>query len=372
MQRSRLLIALLLCVALVGLQAPAAAFASCLVTPAPSPTPQPTYHGNVLGTQSAHLLAYWPLAEASGSTAADISGSGRNGTYSGATLNATTFLDGNPAPSFDGINDYVDVYSTSFAAAFNGAEGSALAWQKVSSSSVYTDGTARRSFSFAASAANRVLAGRPTTDNTIIGFYAAGGVNKQVSLGSFTDTNWVQVVVTWSHSADQMKFYEDGAQVGTTMTGLGTWAGSLDPIRNVIGANTTNGDQGWPGYIANVAVWDTILTSGEISALYSVPTVVPTETPVPTCTLTPTNTPTPTPTWTPTNTPTPTLTPTNTPTADLYTYITVIPPGGTVSDSHPAALVYQATAGQILIALLLSALLLLALFEKMLRARGRK
>jgi len=47
-----------------------------------------SYSEKVLAIQRANMLAYWPLGEASGTVAADVSGNGRNGATSGATPGA--------------------------------------------------------------------------------------------------------------------------------------------------------------------------------------------------------------------------------------------------------------------------------------------
>ena len=297
-KRLLLILALIACFILPAGQA---AFASCTLSPGQ------TYDQLVLSTQSANLLAFWPLEETSGTTVNDTSGNAYNGSYSGPTVNATTFLDGNPAPSFDGINDYANVYSAGFASAFNKNEGTVSIWVKMSGAGVWTDGTNRGITHFGADTSNRVRMFRTTTNNQLQFTYTGAGTVKTVSDTSLAGvTSWFLLTETWSKSADQLKAYINGSQVGTTQTGLTTWTGALSNTLTVLGANNTSANF-FSGYLAKAAVWKTPLSAAEISALATV-TI-----PDPTCTPTPTNTPTPT--YTPTNTPTPTDTPTNTPTA---------------------------------------------------------
>ena len=57
-------------------------------------------------------IAYWRLGESSGASAADSSGNGHGGNYTGGvTLNAAGALFGDPDPAarFDGVNDSVQV-----------------------------------------------------------------------------------------------------------------------------------------------------------------------------------------------------------------------------------------------------------------------
>jgi alpha-L-fucosidase len=76
-------------------------------TPTPTPTATPT------GTPSitAGLAGYWKFNETSGTTASDSSGNNNTGTVSGATW--TTSGHNTGALSFDGVNDYVAVNSSS-------------------------------------------------------------------------------------------------------------------------------------------------------------------------------------------------------------------------------------------------------------------
>lgn len=73
-----------------------------------------TYQAKVLTLFEDDLIAYWPLNETSGTTANDVSGNGRHGTYSGVTLDQ---VDGpgetmGRAGLWDGINDRVRVVSS--------------------------------------------------------------------------------------------------------------------------------------------------------------------------------------------------------------------------------------------------------------------
>ena len=149
----------------------------CPVTPYPSPTAQTSYSDKVLGTQSGHLLAYWKLNETSGTVAADSSGNGRDASYSGATLNATTFLDGAPAPSFDEINDYLNAYSA-LQPVFNGQAGTILLWFRVSSSGVWTDGLNGKLANFVVDANASLYMLKSAASDTLEARYVAGGVVK--------------------------------------------------------------------------------------------------------------------------------------------------------------------------------------------------
>jgi len=53
------------------------------------------------------LVGHWSLNDLSGSQALDYSGNGLNGVYNGPTLNGYIGIDGKPAPSLDGVNDFI-------------------------------------------------------------------------------------------------------------------------------------------------------------------------------------------------------------------------------------------------------------------------
>lgn len=360
MRRSRLLLILVALAAWIIFPA-TSALADCPILPNPTPTPQQPYGSKILSTQPSHLLAYWKLSETSGSTAADSSGNGRNAVYSGVTLNGTTFLNGDPAPNLDGINDLINAYSSSFATAFSGGEGTALLWAKVNSAGTWADSTLRRMLYFGVDLNNRLVFQKGTAANQVSLVYIAGGTNKSATINSFSTTTWFAVAVTWSKSADQAQYYVDGAAVGTALTGLGNWTGALANTTVTIGAGSTGANEPWYGSIANVALWDVPLNPTEIAALATVDPIIPTETPAPTCTPTPTFTWTPSPTWTPTFTPTPTAT------ANTFIFWTMPPPATgtalpdatgtpTPAPGQDVAFDYTVTAGGLAVDILLLAI----------------
>lgn len=216
-------------------------------------------------------IAYWPLAESSGTIIVDESGNGRNGTYTGVDLGQTGIGDGRTCPLFDGVNDVGNVFSASLQGAFNGSEGTIALWAKVSGSGVWTDAATRWCAIFRVDGNNLVGIQRSTTNNRLQVTYIAGATNKTITKDSLTTTNWMHVAITWSKAADQVIMYFGGVQNGATLTVLGTWAGSLATTATNIGARFTTPDQIWDGYLAHVALWTTPLNSTQIASLAVVP-----------------------------------------------------------------------------------------------------
>ena len=61
--------------------------------------------------------------------------------------------------------------------------------------------------------------------------------------------------------------YYAGAQTGATQTGLGTWAGTFDTNRALIGASNKTPIAVWDGWIDEVALFDYALSPDEMADL---------------------------------------------------------------------------------------------------------
>ncbi len=229
------------------------------------------YISVVLGVQSGNLLAFWPLNETSGTNADNAEGTAaRDGTYDGVTLNQIAGPFGEEqAGLWDGVNDLTNIYSASFASVFDTDEGSVSIWQKVTAGA-WTDGSGSFAVVLKEDNNNRVRIVKGGTNNTGIAGYEAIGNDKEITKTSFSPAGWFHVVVTWSVLADEVKVYFDGAQEGATLTGLSTWAiGTLNSNGVAIGAGGTNKSNPYDGYLMYCAVWDTPLSSGDITTLYN-------------------------------------------------------------------------------------------------------
>lgn len=219
-------------------------------------------------------IAYWPLAESSGTVTTDESGNGRNGVYKAAgepLLGQTGIGDGRTSALFDGTNDYADIFSASLAAAFVAGELTVQSWFKINAAGVWSDATDRRPLNLRADANNRLNMNKTATANQVACTYVAGGTSKGVNFTTAGPLTWVHLAMTVSKSADQLKFYVNGVQQGATQTGLGTWAGALASGVCVIGASDLVGSAEWSGNLAHVAVWGSALSAAQIATLAVVP-----------------------------------------------------------------------------------------------------
>lgn len=192
---------------------------------------------------AAQRVAYWPFDEVAAATVArDFSGRGNVGAYNNVTL-AAAGIPGNrrKAASFNGTSSYVDLYSAGLNTAFSGAAGSICGWAQMSGAGVWTDGIDRTFIRIRVDANNFCLFHKTTTNNQLQFSQTAGAVAKTVNNtslgGSVAFWHWA---LTWDKAADALKAYLNGAQVGSTQTGLGTWAGALSSTTCLAGAATTS------------------------------------------------------------------------------------------------------------------------------------
>lgn len=226
-----------------------------------------SYIQRVLSVAPDALIGYWPLSEPSGAAAIEQTRRAANGAHVGVTLGQPG-PDGGGAPLYDGINDYTSVYSAALAAAFSGLEGTLAVWARVNGAGVWTDATVRHVATFRFDGSNQIAIRRSATSNTLTFQYLAGATNKTVSPSGLSSTDWMHLLMTWSKSADEMKAYLNGVQVGTTQTGLGTWAGTLNSTRVNVGTDAQTPTNPWSGYAAHCPVWTRALTAGEVAESY--------------------------------------------------------------------------------------------------------
>lgn len=234
------------------------------------------YKRKLLTIEPDDLIGYWLLDESAGDTAEDSSGNDHAGAVNNLTWGEDGIGDGGTAAAFNGGSSYVDVYSTNLRDLFDGDEGTLLAWARVSDSGVWTDGALRYVAFFMVDANNVVLIRKSMTNNTLTFEYHAGGVTEFVNHSGMSTLGMMCLALTWSKTADIVRAYVDGVQVGTSST-LGTWAGTLASTKATWGANTTAPWEVWSGDIAHCALWKKALTPtqiGDLAKLYVMPSSI--------------------------------------------------------------------------------------------------
>jgi hypothetical protein len=229
--------------------------------------PTPAYWERVMATNP---IAYWPLWEKSGTVAHCLVNPAQNGTYNSDVSGWPTGIgigDGNSAPGFDGTNDYVNVNTVALKAAFNTAEGSLHLWLKVAAAGVWTDGTARYAMRFSVDGNNYIIVIKASANNTLTWTYAAGGVTEARSTVTAGPTDWFTMGMSWSKSAEEVRYYLSGAWQETDTT-LGVWAGAFANM--FIGVANAVPTFQWSGSLAHGAIWDRVLPGSAFADLATV------------------------------------------------------------------------------------------------------
>jgi hypothetical protein len=202
-------------------------------------------------------LIYFPLDEISGTAAINYGslGASANGTYSGPTLNQLASPGGGNAPLFDGLNDYVDIYSAALSAAFNPQLGTLMFWWKVFDKAVWYDALNACAINLGASSTN-VLQVTQYNSHQMTYVYRAGGTYYYPASPMPGGEGWCLSTITWNKTSDLAKGYLNEKQWGDSTSTIGTWTGSLADTLCAIGGSNTTPTNPWKGYLAHVAIWD--------------------------------------------------------------------------------------------------------------------
>ena len=215
----------------------------------------PTYYSEVLADAP---LGYWRLGESSGTTAADSSGNGRNGTYSGTyTLGAAGGINAvNTAVSFAGAGS-VNINSSTLQPS-NAA--TVEAWVKPASSCGNCTIFEKSANGFPNTSFLMDISGGLFRCR----FYKWGFLNQIQSNASFTADAWAHVACSWNGTT--LRMYVNGVQQTAT-------AALSAPIDTGTGASRigrlVNGTNPFYGTIDEVAVYSTGLSGTRISAHYA-------------------------------------------------------------------------------------------------------
>lgn len=224
----------------------------------------PQYHQRVLATDP---IAYWVQDEKQGLVSYDMvtarDTGARNGAYTGVTLGQPGIGDGRASPFFDGVNDFNNILTPDLIAVLDPTEFTVLVWFQVANAGVWTDGIDRTCL-WIANAANTefIQIAKPAAANQLAWFLQAGGVFRVRFLATSV-IGWHSAVLTVSETADEMRAYLDGVQIGATINGLGAWVAVV--TQSMLFALTVAPAQPWHGWGAHIAIWDRALTPEELS-----------------------------------------------------------------------------------------------------------
>jgi hypothetical protein len=214
-------------------------------------------------------VGYWKLDETSGTTAADSSGNGRNGTYSGSVRIGAPSINENIAAystSMNGTSNYVAI---AYNAAFATTPLSLEAW-------VYpydggdNSGTVRNIFSCTQSG-GWDLSISSTGNSISCRAYIAGAYRALSYSPSYVPDSLYHVVMTYS--GRYLKFYVNGSLIDTYDHGSDVAITYSVNNSRMIGAgpnNTTGADANsfYSGRVSNVAYYNAALSDAQVLAHY--------------------------------------------------------------------------------------------------------
>jgi hypothetical protein len=219
-------------------------------------------------------IGLWMLDDNGLAQVKDRSRQQNHGVYSGTgvTLNQPGHRNTSSA-LFDGSAGYANVYSAGLAADFNTGELTVAILVRMLSSTPWTDGATRYGVRFAVDTNNAVGLYKGGTNNQLVGLYNAGGTSKTVLTTGHADLDWFLLVLTVSKAADQLKFWKRsplagarGMQIGSTVTGLGTWAGALAATTCTLGADATTPTLVHSGWLLGGALWTKAIPEVDLQA----------------------------------------------------------------------------------------------------------
>lgn len=203
------------------------------------------------------LVGYYPL----NGNANDYSGSGYNGTVSGATLAADRFGNADSCYSFDGINDYIDLnrnlltYPENFTLSIwvyndtsGGTAGTLRVWDGGIGGSAGYYG-----FGFV----------KHAVANTKIAFQIKDTNNNLYAYDTLSAPNltWINYIIT--KNGTEVKIYENTVLKSTKTLSISTYT-----VSRPTGLGGQAGGVNFKGKIDDVRIYDRALTEKEIALLF--------------------------------------------------------------------------------------------------------
>jgi hypothetical protein len=223
----------------------------------------------ILDIGTANLVRYYMMNETSGTTMIDYGPNGSNGTYNGPTLNSGVhMLDGQPAPSFDGVNDecsFLSNLNTDWPAA-NRTEGLILIWVKAANIGVWDDATQRYLFRIRTDANNQILFRKKATTNELIAIVEFSGKSTSPGVTITPSADWMSFIIRWWDDGvlTNAEIYQNGSLLNSGTANNDVWSGDV-AIADIAGAFTSGNV--WDGWANHFALYDSKLTAVDISNL---------------------------------------------------------------------------------------------------------
>jgi hypothetical protein len=94
--------------------------------------------------------------------------------------------------------------------------------------------------------------------------YKGGGELQKAEVTTSEESagNWTHLAMTWDTSADELKGYVNGSQVGGTQSSLGVFEGTIDKC--YFGKNTLADNSYFKGYIDEISIFDEVINMSNL------------------------------------------------------------------------------------------------------------
>lgn len=213
--------------------------------------------------QQSNVVAYWPLTDSSG--AEDVVNSNNMSTVSGATAQGGSNLVSRPTYDFESA-DYLE-YSADGTFDITG-DLTISCWINLDNLSDHNKHTmlARRD----ASGTETTFSFRAEVIDDQLSYFHWDGSSNIGITRSFTWSTgtWYHCVIVRDSSVGDLELYVDGTSLGTTSYSSSPASNTLNTRMGVRAEDDTTEDMN--GSVAHMMVWDTALTSSEVSTLYGI------------------------------------------------------------------------------------------------------
>ncbi len=192
----------------------------------------------------------WDDFSAPTTVAVDSGSNGLDGAYLSVGLAGSNGVFCKSTGSATGVN----IYSAAFNSAFDGSEFGAMLRAKVATVGEWTNGTEKTILRLRVDGNNQFAIVKRTTDTDLLVDYFGNATRVNVIIDTASPITFFGVGCRLSDDGDEFEVSYNGAQSGSTLTGIGSWAGNLDSTRTMIGASTNNGFSEFDGWVKDVVI----------------------------------------------------------------------------------------------------------------------
>jgi hypothetical protein len=218
-----------------------------------------SYHQRMRNLWGSSIVARFKITDGSGLVMVDDV-NGRNGGYNGPSLAAIASpIAGELAPTFDGVNDDIDIYAACSAMNF-ATEGALVGWSLIPPE-VWTDGSARDILSLYALTGDNFILKKAAPNKQLWAVSRYGGVDLVMQM-YFSSPSWFTWGFTWHKGQDLLRFLLNGVIPFPDQHGLGAWSGELYPDYTRLGG-FGGGVEPFKGSTSNVYLLNRMITEDE-------------------------------------------------------------------------------------------------------------